>query len=146
MRANPQSEFPDEQGGGAPYRLTVGSQVREGRADADGVVVESNLYLGDRCALSWGQFRSVTEQSEHPVPDVLPEEPRFLYSRTIYLGDEATLPIDKQLHNLGYVDEDIEENRSRFRGDYEIAQGETVDDAIRRVHREGRESGTVTGV
>ncbi len=69
MGAKPDSPKEEERTLGAPYRLTIGSQVREGRASAEGVVMEQNLYLGGSGLLEWGAFPTSSWRSlQTPSP------------------------------------------------------------------------------
>jgi outer membrane protein OmpA-like peptidoglycan-associated protein len=141
MGADPESEDAMERERGAPYRLTIGSQVREGRATAEGLVIEQNLYSGGLCELEWGAYPSASElEGEGSAPGTV--EPRFLYSREIYLGteDQETPDTERQLHNLGYVSKDSEENRRRFLADHELEPGEAFEQGVERVHQEGLEA------
>ncbi|WP_044180618.1 peptidoglycan-binding protein [Hyalangium minutum] len=141
MGANPESDDPVERESGAPYRLTVGSQVREGRASAEGLLIEQNVYAGGACELEWGAYpTSEHVQGKASAPGT--EEPRYLYSRVIYLGTEEqeTPDTERQLHNLGYTSKDPEENRQHFLADHPEAEGEPFAQAVDRVHREGLEA------
>jgi outer membrane protein OmpA-like peptidoglycan-associated protein len=140
MGAKPDSPNEADRLRGAPYRLTIGSQVREGRASADGVVSEQNLYIGGLCLLEWGALPDV-ELAPSPSGEEGPAPVHFLYSRTLFLGVGNTPVPDtaRQLHNLGYVSEDSEENQRRFLADYPMESGETFEQAVDRVYQQGLE-------
>jgi outer membrane protein OmpA-like peptidoglycan-associated protein len=140
MGARPDSPKEEERLQGAPYRLTIGSQVREGRASAEGVLIEQNLYLGGHGQVEWGAFPDV-ELAPSPDADSGEPPPQFLYSRSLFLSTGSTLEPDtaRQLFNLGYTSQDAEENQRRFLADYSLEDGETFEQAVDRVHQQGLE-------
>jgi outer membrane protein OmpA-like peptidoglycan-associated protein len=140
MGARPDSPNELDRQLGAPYRLTIGSQVREGRASAEGVLSEQNLYVGGSCLLEWGAFPDV-ELADSSGTEGGKEPPRFLYSRPLFLGAGNTTGPDtaRQLHNLGYLSTDPEENRLRFLADYPLESGESFEQGVDRVYQQGLE-------
>ena len=69
----------------APYRLTVGAEIRRGQADGDGLLVEQDLAVDTECVLEWG-WATANGEAE------------FLFRRELRTGESK----DDVLHNLGY--------------------------------------------
>jgi hypothetical protein len=119
---------------GAPYQIKIGDDVRSGRTDQRGFLIESNVILPNRCRLRWGYPPSPNEPEGAP--------PELLFSRRILLDyselddsdrDEAAR---KRLSNLGYVG-DLERQVQDFQKDFELSIGpldQATFDELKRVH------------
>jgi hypothetical protein len=93
----------------APYRLTVDTDVREGNANADGVLVEEDVYLGNTAFLEWGEV----PEDQRFDPDLK----LFAFRRQIFLDVDRDDPgvVDRQLHNLALTEGTRDEKLAQFR-------------------------------
>lgn len=120
----------------APYRLTIGREVRTGSADAQGLLTESGIPLHAACILEWGRSSSGQEGD-------------YLYQTTMQLRlDEiSTMSDDElathQLRNLGYSG-DLAQMVVAFQADNDLPAVEWFDrataDALKRIHDGGVEA------
>jgi hypothetical protein len=112
--------MPDE-----PFRLTLDAEVREGRSNADGQVIEDNIYLGPRGLLEWG------EDPDNSSID--PNAKVFRFRRTIFfdLDQDDAAVIDRQLHNLAIVEGDRAERLALLREHQQL--GDVSDDQTSEV-------------
>lgn len=108
----------------APYQLDIGSMVRQGFANAEGLVEEHGLERAGKATLSFGQLA--------------PDDPRrglldYRYRRDVhtFLTGEPG-PDEHALHNLAYTTDSIEHRRIAFEADYEAPST-----MIEVVHRKG---------
>jgi len=118
----------------APYRVGIGSQQRQGKADKNGWVRIRELPVPNRCILEWGY---PYDESNPPV--MLP----FMLELFLDLSkDEIQEPL-QQLNNLGYpISSPPEVNVEAFQKDYgdhfELMVTGVLDpktrDAIKQVH------------
>jgi len=129
---------------GAPYRLTMGPQIREGISTEQGALIEQSLIIGASCTLEWGV---PDPPSNPPAPadaaaSSAPPAPRpFKFSREILLStereSEGDTHLDRQLHNLGFTEDERKRNQAMFKFEYasEAVNSSTIDTA----HRQGLE-------
>jgi hypothetical protein len=79
----------------APYRLTIGREVRTGNADGDGLLTEANIPIHATCTIEWGAKPS--QGGDY----------RFETTMHLRLDDDSTMSEDElaihQLNNLGYT-------------------------------------------
>lgn len=147
---------------GAPYRLVLGGDVRKGRSNADGFLLEENVVLLGRAQLSWGNApwrfqtdfatRNLRPESLTPsqlVAEHRDDDPRFYRFTTTLrldiddLSDEALEnEYDRRLRNLGYREAGSVVSRvALFRADYDVADGDAfappTRQALYEVHRDG---------
>ena len=92
----------------SPYRITVGGEVVETKADADGFVNLQIPEIPEDCLVEWG----------HAEGDAT----TYLFSRKIYLqmeGLEEDEEVKRRLHNLGYsYEEELPDKVKEFQIDY----------------------------
>jgi hypothetical protein len=118
----------------APFRLTLDADVREGRANSDGKIVEDNIYLGPRGLLEWGEDPELSVETNDKV---------FRFRRTIFfdLDQDDAAVVDRQLHNLAIVEGDRAQRLAVLREQQQL--GDVSDDAttevLARVLMEGAE-------
>jgi len=120
----------------APYRLTLGSEVRIGTADGDGQLKEAGLPLHATCMLEWGESAS-GEDGEY----------RFETTMHLRLDEDVTASEDElaihQLNNLGYKGT-LEEMVAAFQADNELPPTDWFDqataDELKRIHDGGVEA------
>jgi hypothetical protein len=106
----------------APYSLTFLSngELREGKAQADGVLIESNVIAPTRCALRWGDPRL------KQTPVVLGYH--LLFFLDIVPDDEEEASFRRRLNNLGYSETEFLSDAVRaFQKDYEIEETGELD-------------------
>ena len=102
----------------APFRLTLDSEVREGKANSQGLLVQENVYLSNTCFLEWGEVA--------PENQFDPDLKLFAFRRQLFLDvnrDDADV-IDRQLHNLAIVEGTRDERLAQFR-DQRLLQNTT---------------------
>jgi len=133
-----------------PYRVRVGAQLRRGRADDRGMLVEKNLLLGAGARVEWGDTApregekdASATGSYFPLDAYVPDRSKneFRFRSDVFLdADEADdeAGTDRRLSNLGYVGEDRSVNLERFSADYG-AEGTPSSATIQRAHDEGQE-------
>jgi|GEM_PF-6208053 len=120
---------------GAPFRLTLDAEVREGRSNSNAQVVEDNIYLGPRGLLEWGDSPELAS--------IDADAKVFRFRRTIFFDldqDDASV-VDRQLHNLAIVEGDRAERLALLRQQQEL--GNVTDDqtaeALAQVLMQGAE-------
>jgi outer membrane protein OmpA-like peptidoglycan-associated protein len=108
----------------AVYRLTVGSDVREGVATPDGWLVEQNVLTPSVCTVEFGYPSSDQLSSEERAKMWAQPGPFAYRIEVALLPDEAGNEKDKtkkRLANLGYPHErSLEENTLSFQLDYGV--------------------------
>lgn len=112
----------------APYRLTTGTQIREGVSGPNGEVVEAQLLAGLTCEIEWGS------ENETPDSPVFPNYAEIFLNTTQDDADSGLT--QRQLFNLGYFDDDDSVNRQAFRDEY--ADSDSSDARIDEAHSTGR--------
>lgn len=120
----------------APYRLTVLgiADVREGTADANGVLTEEGLLVGSRVVVDYGDPRL----GQSPVVR------DYCISLVLEASDGATEEelARRRLNNLGYPPTQFLSDALRaFQRDYGLAQSGTLDDATRNALEAAAERG-----
>ncbi|MGC4088520.1 MAG: peptidoglycan-binding protein [Polyangiaceae bacterium] len=110
------------------YRLTSSGQVREGRTDAEGRVVEPQVLVGLTCQVEWG------------VSNDDGSDPRFPHYAEVFLNtdseDEDARVTQRRLSNLGYRSNSDRRNRKAFELEYD--DKDSSDDAVKLAHESGR--------
>ncbi len=112
----------------APYRLTSGAEVREGKSDEDGRAFEQQVMAGISCEIEWG---TADDDGSDPV---LPNFAEVLLN-TGPDDEDARLP-QRQLYNLGYRNTSNRLNRKDFGVEYD--DSDTSDDAVEVAHVSGK--------
>lgn len=107
-----------------PFRLSIGSDIREGKADSQGFIHERSVKVPGRAILEWGA-------------DPAPFKPNiFRYRIELELdfeGEQQQDPDRLRLHNLGYgQDCTFEDGLEHFQRDYGVAVTRELDDASRK--------------
>ena len=120
----------------APYRLTIGPEVRTGIADSDGLLTESGIPVHATCTIEWGATSSGQDGD-------------YCYETTMHLrlDEDSTMSEDElaihQLHNLGYSGE-LKQMVAEFQVDNDLLEADWFDqataDALKRIHDGGVEA------
>lgn len=119
----------------APYRLKIGTQVRQGVTNNEGFVIARAIEIPNEVVIEWGL------DPKRKGPD---DGPAFDFSKTIHLdfdqGDDDA-QADRRLHNLGYPrSRDRETNVRAFQRDHDLDETGELDprtrDELTRVHDE----------
>jgi hypothetical protein len=112
----------------APYRLTAGSQVREGVSDKDGRIIEPQVLAALTCEIEWGV------SDDDGTGPILPNYAEIFLNASSENADAELAK--RQLANLGFKSDLDRENRRAFRDDYQ--QADDSDAAVNAAHQTGR--------
>jgi hypothetical protein len=120
----------------APYRLTIGPEVRTGIADGDGLLTESGIPVHATCTIEWGATSSGQDGD-------------YRYETTMHLrlDEDSTMSEDElaihQLNNLGYTGS-LKQMVAAFQVDNDLPEAEWFDqataDELKRIHDGGVEA------
>ena len=118
----------------AAYKLKVGSLVRTGNADSNGLVtvfVNTSETTGD---IQWGQVQaspnSSTTSDQSGRGASQSSAPAYLYARQIIINPEPPDPTARDYYNLRYWQSTDDAKAQAFKDDY-------PDDKIANVHESG---------
>jgi len=112
----------------APYRLTTGTQVREGVSDEDGRIIEPPVLAALTCEIEWGV------SDDDGTGPILPNYAEVFLNASSENADAEL--VKRQLANLGFKSDLDRENRRAFRDDYQ--QADDSDSAVNAAHQTGR--------
>ena len=112
----------------------VGDDVRSGRTDQRGFLIESNVILPNRCRRRWGYPPAPNEPEGAAVELVFSRQILLDYSE---LDDsDRDQAARKRLQNLGYVGA-LEQQVNDFQKDFGLSAGpldQATFDELKRVH------------
>ncbi len=113
----------------APYRLTTGSQIRNGVTDGSGVLFEPQVLAGLTCKIEWGT------SSDTPTSPIFPNYAEILLN-TMAEDDADSELAKRQLFNLGYWSDDDSVNRQNFQAEYSAP--DNADSTVNTAHSTGQ--------
>lgn len=119
---------------GAPYKIKIGDDVRSGRTDARGFLVETHVRLPNRCRLRWGYPPAPNEPEGAPTELVFTREMLLDYSDLDESNQKEAAR--RRLSNLGYVGS-FEQQVNDFQADFDLSEGpfdQATFDELKRVH------------
>ena len=114
----------------APYRLTLGTDVRTGTSDGDGWVEVPLAKIPDQCVIEWNNPPDSGSPAEAPPEngDSAPDAdapPEYRYKQTLALAYKAAADQDQakmRLENLGHTEETLEQKIMAFQRRYQQSQ------------------------
>jgi len=110
----------------SPYRLDVCGEVRTGNADTNGLLVETNVPRESTCALAWGDPSNASPEAT--------SDDAFLYHREINIDPYDSDPVARDLYNLAYFSEEMQDELDQFSVDY---PGQDATASVPQVHYNG---------
>jgi len=120
---------------GAPFRLTLDAEVREGKANSIAQVIETNVYVGPRGFIEWGDAPDLNAIDAN--------QKAFRFRRTIFfdVDQEDAAVVDRQLHNLAIIEGDRAQRLAVLRQQQQLGDvsDDQTADALAEVLMQGAE-------